>query len=198
MGGFGSGRRGGKECTGDMLALDVRQLQRNGRLEAGTGFSWTWRRGGDVVSSIRVKVDADRAWLIYRQRQRSGEWSAMRYHVLLEWTRCNYGGVRAWWRCPAAGCGRRAAILFGGSVFACRRCHQLAYRCQRETSDNRATRKADKLRDRLGWEAGILNDNGGKPKGMHWRTFDRLEASHDASVNLALAGVAAKFGALGE
>ena len=33
---------------------------------------------------------------------------------------------------------------------------------------------------------------------MHWRTFERLQGQHDAHVNLALAGMAAKFGLLGE
>ena len=93
-------------------------------------------------------------------------------------------------------CGRRVAILYGGKVYACRHCYRLAYRCQREASDDRATRQADKLRDRLGWEAGILNGNGCKPKGMHWRTFDRLETRHDALVNESLAGAFEKFGSL--
>ena len=85
-------------------------------------------------------------------------------------------------------------MLFGGAVFACRRCHRLVYKCQRETPDDRATRQADKLRDCLGWEAGILNGNGSKPKGMHWRTFDRLEARHDSLVNASLMRIAAKLG----
>lgn len=42
----------------------------------------------------------------------------------------------------------------------------------------------------------MLNGNGGKPKGMHWATFERLEAEHDVLVNQSLAGVMAKFGAL--
>ena len=79
-------------------------------------------------------------------------------------------------------------------LYACRRCHRLAYKCQRETPDDRASRQADKLRDRLGWEAGIHNGNGYKPKGMHWRTFERLEARHDALVNASLMGIAAKLG----
>jgi hypothetical protein len=29
---------------------------------------------------------------------------------------------------------------------------------------------------------------------MHWRTFDSLQAAHDAHVNQALAGMAAKLG----
>jgi hypothetical protein len=67
------------------------------------------------------------------------------------------------------------AILFGGSIYACRHCHKLVYQCQRETDDDRAARRADTIRRRLGWEAGILNGEGDKPKGMHWRTFERLK-----------------------
>ena len=37
MGGFGSGRQGGKNCTGDMFALDIRKIQRYGRLRGGPG-----------------------------------------------------------------------------------------------------------------------------------------------------------------
>ena len=88
------------------------------------------------------------------------------------------------------------AVLHGGRVFACRQCNRLAYRSQREAGDDRATRRADKLRNRLGWEQGILNGNGWKPTGMHWRTFERLEASHDFHVNAAQAGMAAKLGLL--
>ena len=115
----------------------------------------------------------------------------MNYAVWLDWTPCTYGGQRAWWRCPAVRCGRRVAVLFGGRVFACRQCHELTYRSQREAPDDRATRRAEKLRDRLGWEAGILNGNGWKPK---WRLFKRLQHEHDAHVNAALAGMAAKLG----
>ena len=91
-------------------------------------------------------------------------------------------------------CGRRVAVLYGGAVFACRHCHKLAYNGQWETPDDRATRRANKLRDRLGWEAGILNGAGDKPKGMHWQTFWRMQASHDAHVMQALAGMSAKLG----
>ena len=70
------------------------------------------------------------------------------------------------------------------------------YRTQREQAHDRACSKADKLRDRLQWEPGILNGNGWKPKGMHWRTFERLQKLHDELVNQSLAGVIAKFGAL--
>jgi len=59
-------------------------------------------------------------------------------------------------------------------------------------------RRADRIRDKLGWEPGILNGNGRKPKGMHWNTFERLNAQHDAFVQVSLAGMAAKLNLVGE
>jgi hypothetical protein len=58
------------------------------------------------------------------------------------------------------------------------------------------TRRAEKIRKRLGWELGILNDKEGKPKGMRWRTYHQLEDEYDDEVTLAFAGVLAKFGML--
>ena len=98
--------------------------------------------------------------------------------------------------CPPAGCERRVAVLYGGKIYACRHYHQLTYKTQREQAHDRAGSKADELLDRLGWEAGILNGNSDKPKGMYWAVFERLEARHDALVNQTLAGVIAKFGLL--
>ena len=194
MGGFNSGNHGGKSCTTDMRALDVRKVQREGLLRPGHSFGWNWTRGGETIASINIKVDNGGVTLDYRNRPHGGEWQAMKYPVPLAWTACHYGGQRAWWLCPAVGCGRRVSVLYGGAVFACRHCQRLAYKSQRETPDDRATRRADKLRDRLGWEAGILNGAGDKPKGMHWQTFWRMQTSHDAHVMQALAGMSAKLG----
>ena len=43
----------------------------------------------------------------------------------------------------------------------------------------------------------VPNGEGGKPKGMHWRTFERLHAEHNDFVNASLAGMMRKFGRLG-
>lgn len=194
MGSSNSGNHGGKSCTSDKRALDVRKLQRDGLLKPGQCFKLTWSRNGNPEANIDTQVHTDRVRLIYRAKPDGNEWQDMNYPVRLAWTACHYGGQRAWWLCPVAGCGRRVAVLYGGAVFACRYCQKLAYKCQRETPDERATRRADKLRNRLGWVPGILNGNGNKPKGMHWQTFWHMQASHDAHVMQALAGMSAKLG----
>jgi len=51
------------------------------------------------------------------------------------------------------------------------------------------SRKADRIREKLGWGAEILNPNGFKPKGMHWKTFHQLKINHDVLVNQSLAGI---------
>lgn len=196
MGGRGSGRRNqsGKGTTSDHRALDVRLMQRAGQLRPGLSFGLYWAHNGKTISSIQVRSEPDRVILNYQSRRSCGEWQPMEYPVYLEWTGCNFGGWRAWFLCPARGCGRRVAILYSGSTFACRHCLELAYECQRETDDDRAMRRADTIRRRLGWGAGIANPEGGKPNGMHWRTFEQLKAEYVAFANTSWVGAAKRIG----
>jgi transcriptional regulator with XRE-family HTH domain len=64
---------------------------------------------------------------------------------------------------------RRGVTCF---TFASRRAYRLAYRSQRETTYDRALRRAFKLRAELGADGGI-GDSVEKPKWMRWRTYDR-------------------------
>lgn len=191
MGGIGSGRRyqGGKETTTDMRALDVRYLHRQGLLTPGRTSSVNWSRCGNIIASLQIEAQDQQVILRYRCQRLNSDWENMEYPVTLEKTGCHLGGQRVWFRCPAQGCGKRVAILYGGNVFACRHCHTLTYASTRETKDDRASRKADRIREKLGWEAGILNPNGIKPKGMHWKTFHQLQLKHDVLVNQSLAGI---------
>ena len=199
MGGIGSGRQGGAPCTDSMHKLDVRAINRAGLLTPGRCCSWQWSRGPETVASINLRVESDSVLLNYRNRSphhHGGKWEPMSYAVRLAWSPCGFGGRRAWWLCPAVGCGRRVAVLYGGRVFACRPCHRLAYRSQRETDDDLATRRADTLRRRLGWVPGLLNEPGDKPKGMHWRTYWRMYARFNDAQNMALAGLGARIAVL--
>ncbi len=196
MGGAGSGKPRyvfGKGITCDYRHIDIRRWQRDGLLVPNQYFSLQWSRDGEIVASIEVMIEEYQATLAYRYRDPSQGWQSKNYSVMLDWTPCNYGGERPWFCCPARGCRRRVAILYCGRIFACRHCHQLVYASQGEPDCDRAMRRADKIRKRLGWEPGILNSKGGKPKGMHWRTFDRLTGEHDALVDQSLAGVGMNF-----
>ncbi len=200
MGGSGSGRRwhpGSAPCTDDFHPLDVRRLAREGLLSEGRTFGWHWRINGREVASIQIRVREGHVLLDYRHRPRDGTWRDECYPVRLEYTPCRYGGERVWFRCPEAGCGRRVAILYGGARFACRKCHGLAYPSQREPVEDAAARRADKIRRKLGWQAGILNGTGEKPKGMWSRTYWRLVMAHDEHVHASLNGIARRLGMQG-
>lgn len=101
-------------------------------------------------------------------------------HIIsLSHTACNYGGTRCWFRCPY--CSRSVGILYLASgQCACRHCFSLVHKSGQESSTDRLFRKVGKIRERLGWQPGIAQPDGEKPKGMHWETFDRLIAEHDA------------------
>jgi len=85
-----------------------------------------------------------------------------------------FGGERAWFLCPRPGCGRRVAKLWGGTMFYCRQCYNLAYESQNETAWDRALRKHQAIRMRLGGSGSLAEDFPDKPKGMHWQTYWRL------------------------
>lgn len=188
MGGSGSGRKwhyDAKNTTNNLWALDIRELNREKLLVPGASIVSRWLRNDEEMASINLKIEEDRIVLSYCRKKNDSEWDVIKYDVLLDWTLCNYGGRRPWFRCPVSGCGRRVAILYGGSIYACRRCHKLVYGSQREDLAGLNRMKADKIRKRLGWEPGILNPTGWKPKGMQWKTFWQLYDKHNDLVQIA-------------
>ena len=196
MGGLGSGRHwciASKNVTSDLKSIDIRLWHREGLLSPGQSFNWKWSYDGEPIGSIQVLTESERVQLKYSYCSFNQEWGHEYYPVHLNWTSCNFGGERPWFLCPASGCGHRVAVLYGGNVFACRHCHDLAYQSQRESIDNRALRRANKIRDRLEWEPGVLNGKGPKPKGMHWSTFQRLISEYDDNINQSLSRFTSYF-----
>ena len=89
-------------------------------------------------------------------------------------------------------CRRRVAKLYGaGRYFLCRHCYRLAYASQSEGRRDRALRRANSIRMRLGGDPGMVSPLPDRPKGMWRRTYDRLiqcihEAESKATAELAV------------
>ena len=163
-------------------------------LQAGYAGSWQWSRDGEVRASIRMRAEAGRVVLLYRYRQHGGEWEDVEEPVRIETTSCRYGGSRSWFICPAVSCGRRVAILYGsGRYFACRHCYRLAYESQREDAGDRALRRAQTIRQRLGGSANMMMPFPMKPKWMRWPTYQHLCAQAAALTQRSLLAVAHRF-----
>jgi hypothetical protein len=62
--------------------------------------------------------------------------------------------------------------VFGGCIHPA--LVHLAYESQRESPSNRAMRRAQRIRMRLGGTANMFLPLPVKPKGMHWLTYQRL------------------------
>ena len=122
-------------------------------------------RLGEGEGYIRLHWTSTNRW--------SGEKRQCENHITLTTSPQPFGGRRWWFVCPRTG--RLATTLHlpsGAYAFACRHAYRLAYRSQRETPRDRALSRAFALRRKLGDDGGI-GDYVRKPKGMHWRTFER-------------------------
>jgi hypothetical protein len=174
--------RTGKNTTDGYRSIDVRNLARLGHLRPGSSFSFHWSQLGVPVASVQAHAGANSVVLSDRQRPYgSDQWEQKDYPVRLVRTPSHYGGERTWFLCPARGCGRRVAILYGGDIFACRHCHCLAYRSQREQGYQRALSHTQAIRVRLGGSGSIADPFPSKPKGMHWSTYQRLRLEAEAA-----------------
>lgn len=192
MGGLGSGsyyRFGSKDRAEDCLNLDVRSWRRDGWLESGTGFTTTWRRYRRD-SSIGVRVLGDAGGERARAVELSYSWGPegrkedVSYTVPLSWTPCNFGGSRPWFVClgvvNGVPCGRRVAKLYlKGRYFLCRYCHDLAYSSQQEAHRYAALRRCQRIRQKLGGTANMIEPFPDKPKGMHLKTYIRLLGEYE-------------------
>ena len=139
--------------------------------------------------------------LKYRSRSYAEDWIDVEQRVAIEWTPCRFGGERPWFVCSVAAngayCGREVTKLYGaGRLFACRHCYQLAYASQQEPARLRALKKSQKIRMRLGGSSNMLVDFPEKPKGMHWRTYERWSRVHDLAKERSLMGFVERLGRL--
>ena len=177
MGGPGSGRwkERGRKTVESYRTLDVNELSEMGCLRPGWYSTCQWINDNEVFS-INLRAEAERLHLSYTLRVGGGEWQAVAEVISIVHLPCRFGGSRAYFICPGPGdrtdCGQRVAKLhLSRRYFLCRLCNQLPYASQYEQPWQRALRRANKLKQRLGIDVGIAEPFPGKPKGMWVRTF---------------------------
>jgi len=184
----------GKSTVESCRSIDVLAWHRGGYLRAPRRFSWAWRQDGEQVASINVETERHRVTLKYRSRSYGEGWTDVEQRFPVVWTPCRFGGHRPWFVCSVyangAHCGRKIAKLYnGGRLFACRHCYRLAYASQQESAHERGLLKAQGIRMKLGGSANMLDDFPKKPKGMHWRTYERWRRVHDAARGRSFIGL---------
>ena len=197
MGGRGSGnfwRWDSKDTCEAQNRVDVRFMRKQGWLYNGAFGSLSWTCRGEPSGSVNYRVSNDILILSYQSRRnRNAEWEPVEQYIPILSTPCNYGGKRFWWQCPR--CGRRVAVLYGaGKYFLCRHCHNLSYSSQQESKINRLSRKAGKIKERLGGSKGLFNPIPPRPKGMHQQTYWRLCAKALNAQEKALGMMSRQFG----
>ena len=124
----------------------------------------------------------------YRDQLRDGKADSLRmnysyrgesysYSIKLSTTACNYGGYRYWFNCPS--CSKRTSVLYCVHTYVCRHCTGANYGSQLKQPIDRLFSRVETIRSRLGWQAGIVHGNQGRPKGMHSITYCKLVIEHD-------------------
>ncbi|MFY0609926.1 MAG: hypothetical protein JXQ99_00255 [Hyphomicrobiaceae bacterium] len=191
MGGRGSGRSASfgflvDKCE-EFQSIDLSFLRKENALTNGNRGQLTWSRRGEPFASIRYVVEPAGLRLIYRTRSRGSDWQDVNDLIPFEETPTQFGGLRRWFACP--GCQKRCRIIYGGSYFRCRNCHGLKYESQYEDAVSRATSQRHKLRQRLGQSSSLDDPFPDKPKGMHWKTYQRLVERDEALGNIWISEV---------
>ena len=101
------------------------------------------------------------------------EYGTVSQSVTIERLPCRFGGSRAYFRCK---CNKRVVKLYAdGKHFRCRHCYHLPYSSKNESHWDRALRQRNKRRRRLSRNVGLEAYMAQKPKGMWWRTYQRLQ-----------------------
>jgi hypothetical protein len=186
---------GSQRCfVEDGLSLSVHPMAKRVHRTRGSSIagSWIWRSGGEISSSVRyaVTVDNDRYARLELKYSINGE--PIEQTITLVSEPCRFGGFRWFAYCPRTS--QRVSKLYlppGSRRFLSRQAFRIHYRSQSETFVDRATRRQRKLLHRLGAD---YADALPKPKGMHWRTYERLADEIERCENIWAVEAMRRFG----
>ena len=189
MGGYGSGRTGGRptyESTRSLILRTTSFARAGLRFGIRSNCTLTYGCNGDpfAVAMVIDTMDPLSPYIELEHRRRTHSADLERYRIYLGTTRQPFGGVRWWFLCPRTR--RRSVRLFlplGGHQFWSRHVYGLGYASQREDRMGRAQRQAEKVYAALGGDGNFMDGPPAKPKWMRWATYEhqaaRLEAYND-------------------
>ncbi len=189
MGGLGSGgwNHSGRSTTEDALKLDIDSYRRAGALTDGWLGVTRWTRGDRETGSVSVLGGRDRLTVSFTAQVSGEEPQPARERIPIVWGPWGAVRERPAFLCPACGQRRLHLYLWRGRV-ACRGCAELTYQSRRERARDRALRRAQKLRARLGGDPSLDAPPLERPKRMWRRTYQRRLAALSAAEEQALDG----------
>ena len=171
MGGMGSGGHNQRLCRLEQCRkLDAAILQRRGLLRNGAEGTVQWTLPNGEQARIAIEGGQHSISLKYKAKMGTSDvWQLVSDYFPIAWSPRHFGGAQAYLTCCA--CDRRARFLYFKTLrFRCRTCHGLVNTSSQERAGDRATRKNQKLRQKLGAPLG-LGDFVPRPKGMHRATY---------------------------
>jgi hypothetical protein len=216
MGGFGSGRQGSLPVIEDGLKLDLRRLRKQGQFIPGVTFAtgklvWSNTHSGEEVANIGYSFcsSGEFPWfrVQYTTTPRGGEPQSIDEKFELERFPQPLGGYRWYFICLQTG--KRAQCLYlppGATRFRSRHGFRvpLQYRSQCEDRSTRLISQMHKVAYQVldkgtpEWRAQVRDwDFPPKPPGMHWRTYNSLEAKYDWYDTMSAAAIGDRFGLFG-
>lgn len=179
MGGYGSGNSGWRPHIESALAFDLATFKkyRPELAEIQMAGLWQWSSNSEAFASLNYQ------W-------RTGEWDGelvftgkrnqepFESRIRLEALPLNYGGKRWWMHCPYSHRRGRKLYLFDGlDNFIHREAvhPKPTYASQRTSGTDRLINQRWAIRKKIGDDVSDLFDQLYKPKGMHWRTFEKYK-----------------------
>jgi hypothetical protein len=189
MGGFGSGRHGGRVLVENAIRLNVDTLVSRCGIQCGGAARGEFNlhfhdQDLRIDFECQISVSGD-SWLRLRYRiydYWTGDPHDIDELICMVATRPRFGGLRWWFVCPRTN--RRVRMLYlplGARRFASRRAYRLVYASQRGTAVDRAHQGQAKIKTRL---IGDCDPDEWalppKPKWMRWRTYQRYVDKYDS------------------
>ena len=162
----------------DFLSLDI-HLAHGILTSRGSSGNISWSRPSGVARVAYVRQEGGLR-LRYTHKGHDGAPHRIDEVIPIVRTPTQFGGQRHWFACP--GCSRRCRLIYGGSHFRCRHCHDARYRSQYESLPLRISRRRWRIRRKLErlagkpWPFGLDDGFPPKPRYMRWAEYDRLQS----------------------